>query len=252
MRGVNGNPVLNIDGARVTLTDMKSGGVFRILLGFGATIAVLGGASIGVLHVAAPELRLLPQIEVGYRHVVFGFLFMTLFVVAASLIDALARREPEEPAPGPAAAPAPAETAKPRSALEARCHEMRTYVDLEMWELAVEKANLILKEYPGTREAELVAKNINELRWKAEPKYVSQEEPLSADQEKQLREKGLAQMYQHVKTYMDLEMWELARQKAVAIMKNFPESPESIELMKVFDTIEKKARETVGAGELKG
>jgi len=75
---------------------------------------------------------------------------------------------------------------------------------------------------------------------------------LSADQEKQLRQKGLAQMYQHVKTYMDLEMWELARQKAVAMMKNFPESPEAIELMKIFDTIEKKARETVAAGEPKG
>jgi hypothetical protein len=37
-------------------------------------------------------------------------------------------------------------------------------------------------------------------------------------------------------------------------MKNFPESPESTELMKVFETIEKKARETVGAGapEVKG
>ena len=49
-------------------------------------------------------------------------------------------------------------------------------------------------------------------------------------------------MYNHVKTYMDLEMWELARQKAVSIMKSFPESPESVELMKIYETIEKKAR----------
>jgi hypothetical protein len=121
---------------------------------------------------------------------------------------------------------------------------MKTFIDLEMWELALEKANAILKDHPGTREAELVQKNLAELRWKAEPKFVSMKEPLSAVQEKELRDKGLAQMYQHVRTYMDLEMWELARQKAITILRNFPDAPESIELMKVFDTIEKKARET--------
>ena len=49
-------------------------------------------------------------------------------------------------------------------------------------------------------------------------------------------------MYNHVKTYMDLDMWELARQKAVSIMKSFPDSPEAIELMKIYETIEKKAK----------
>jgi hypothetical protein len=48
-----------------------------------------------------------------------------------------------------------------------------------------------------------------------------------------------------VKTYMDLDMWELARQKAVAIMKSFPDSPEANELMKIYDTIEKKAKAAV-------
>jgi len=124
---------------------------------------------------------------------------------------------------------------------------MKTYIDLEMWELAMEKATHIVDKYPGTKEADLVSRNLNELRWKAEPKFVAPHAPITADQEKQLREKGLAAMYNHVKTYMDLEMWELARQKAVAIMRNFPDAPESIELMKVFDTIERKARETVGA-----
>jgi hypothetical protein len=121
---------------------------------------------------------------------------------------------------------------------------MKTYVDLEMWELALEKANAVLKDFPGTREADLVGKNINEIRWKAEPKFLAQNQPLTGDQEKQLREKGLAQMYQHVKTYMELGMWELARQKAIAIMKNFPDSPESNELMKIFETIQKKAEES--------
>ena len=72
-------------------------------------------------------------------------------------------------------------------------------------------------------------------------------EPMTADQEKELREKGLAQMYQHVKTYVDLEMWELARQKALAIMKNFPDAPEAAELVKLYGEIDRKARETAGA-----
>jgi beta-galactosidase GanA len=124
---------------------------------------------------------------------------------------------------------------------------MKTYIDLEMWELALEKATSIVEQFPGTKEAELVSRNLNELRWKAEPKFVAPHAPITADQEKQLREKGLAAMYNHVKTYMDLEMWELARQKAVAIMKSFPDSPEATELMKVYENIEKKARESVTA-----
>jgi hypothetical protein len=120
---------------------------------------------------------------------------------------------------------------------------MKTFVDLEMWELALEKAGAIVKGFPGTREAEIVSRILGELRWKAEPKFLAQQAPLTADQEKDLREKGLAEMYRHVQTYMDLEMWELARQKAVAIMKSFPESSEAIQLMKIFDSIERKARE---------
>jgi hypothetical protein len=42
-------------------------------------------------------------------------------------------------------------------------------------------------------------------------------------------------------------MWELARQKALAIMKNFPDAPESAELMKLYGQIDRKARETAGA-----
>ena len=43
-------------------------------------------------------------------------------------------------------------------------------------------------------------------------------------------------------------MWELARQKAVTIMKNFPDAPETAELMKLYEMIEKKSRKAVGAG----
>jgi len=220
--------------------------VFEGVLCLGAALAIIGGAVIGILHFADPGTRLLPQIEAGYRHILFGFLFCTLFSVVAALLEALARGKGgtgEAPAP---AAPQPAAAAAPRAAapgLAALYHEMKTFVDLEMWELALEKANAIVKDYPGSREAEMVSKNLNEIRWKAEPKFVAQQAPLTPDQEKELRDKGLAEMFRHVQTYIDLEMWELARQKAITIMKGFPESAEAINLMKIYDTIEKKARE---------
>jgi hypothetical protein len=233
---------------------MKLHRVFQAILVVGALLAVVGGGAIGIVTIIDPQMEILPRLEKGYREIVFGFLFLTLFAVASSLLEALARAPKPAPAPEPVPAPAPAAPAavEPRidkpapSRLEALYHEMKTYIDLEMWELALEKATAIVQHHPGTKEAELVSKNMNELRWKAEPKFVAAHAPISADEEKQLREKGLAAMYNHVKTYMDLDMWELARQKAVAIMKSFPDSPEAIELMKIYETIEKKAKASMG------
>jgi len=230
---------------------MKLRGVFQGFLIAGALLAVVGGGAIGVVTMVDPRMELLPRIEQGYRHIVFGFAFLTLFAVASALIETLSRiGKPAQaseplPLPAPAAAPEAKPASAPASKLEALYHEMKTYIDLEMWELALEKATLIVQDHAGTKEADLVSRNLNELRWKAEPKYVAAHAPITADQEKQLREKGLAAMYNHVKTYMDLEMWELARQKAVAILKSFPDSAEAVELMKVYETIEKKARESV-------
>ena len=228
--------------------------VFQAFLMVGALLAVVGGAAIGIGTIIDPQMEILPRLERGYRHVVFGFLFLTLFAVASVLLDALARATKPAAAPAPESAPVPAPAAveaKPEtpaaSRLEGLYHEMKTYIDLEMWELALEKATAIVDNHAGTKEAELVSRNLNELRWKAEPKFVAAHAPITADQEKQLREKGLAAMYNHVKTYMDLEMWELARQKTLAILKSFPDSPEAAELMKVYETIEKKARESVTA-----
>jgi len=233
---------------------MKLHRVFQAILVVGALLAVVGGGAIGIVTIIDPQMEILPRLERGYREIVFGFLFLTLFAVASSLLEALARAPKPAPAPEPVPVPAPAApvVAEPRiekpapSRLEALYHEMKTYIDLEMWELALEKATAIVQHHPGTKEAELVSKNMNELRWKAEPKFVAAHAPISADEEKQLREKGLAAMYNHVKTYMDLDMWELARQKAVAIMKSFPDSPEAIELMKIYETIEKKAKASMG------
>lgn len=241
---------------------MKLRIAFQAALCVGSLLAIVGGAAIGVCTMIDPELAILRRLDQGYQHIIFGFVFLTLFAVASSVIDTLSRVGRPAPAPEPVAAPAPVTPAvavlppaPPKadpSRLEGVYHEMKTYIDLEMWELAVEKANVIVEKYPGTKEAELVSRNLNELRWKAEPKFVAAHAPITADQEKQLREKGLAAMYNHVKTYMDLDMWELARQKAVAIMKSFPDSPESVELMKIYETIEKKAKASVPAAPVAG
>lgn len=222
----------------------------------GALLAVIGGGAIGVCTYIDPNMEVLRRIEQGYQRIIFGFVFLTLFAVASSVIDTLGRVARPAPAPEPAPAPAPVVPAVPEPApakqvdparLVGLYHEMKTYIDLEMWELAMEKATLIVEQYPGTKEAELVSRNLNELRWKAEPKFVAAHghAPLGPTEEKRLREKGLAAMYNHVKTYMDLDMWELARQKAVAILKSFPDSPEAVELMKVYETIERKAKAAV-------
>lgn len=233
---------------------MKLHRIFQAFLIAGALLAVVGGGAIGIVTMIDPEMEILPRLQRGYREIVFGFLFLTVFAVASTLLEALSRigrpSAAPEPAPQPVPAPAPAAEVKIEkpspSRLQSLYHEMKTYIDLEMWELALEKATAIVQDHPGTKEAELVSRNMNELRWKAEPKFVAAHAPITADEEKQLREKGLAAMYNHVKTYMDLDMWELARQKAVAIMKSFPDSPEAIELMKIYETIEKKAKATVG------
>ncbi|HEX7900412.1 MAG TPA: hypothetical protein VF950_21770 [Planctomycetota bacterium] len=228
--------------------------VFQAALVVGASLSVIGGAAIAILHVLDPQADILLRLVGAYHHLVFGFGFLTLFALTSAAIDFLGARKPSEAAPprpvaievAPVVAKPPAPAPK-RSKLDALYHEMRTYVDLEMWELALEKATSVVNDFPGTREADLVSKNLGELRWKAEPKFVSMKEPMSADQEKELREKGLKAMVQHVKTYVDLEMWELARQKAQAIMKSFPDSAEAAEMLKLYAEVDRKARETAGA-----
>lgn len=225
--------------------------LFQGTLLLGAVLVVAGGVALGFLRLARPSAGILPGLEAGYRDLLLGLLSGMLLGVSVFVIEALERRSParEEPAPRPVltglrSAPHPA--AEPRApgpaALKSLFQAMKTYVDLEMWELALEKATAIVQGFSGTREAEVVSRLLNDIRWKAEPKFVSQQTPLTADQEKDLREKGLAEMHRHVLTYMDLDMWELARQKALAIIRNFPESPQAIDLMKIYDMIEKKAQ----------
>ena len=228
---------------------------FEGALALGAALAIIGGATLATLHLVNPSIHYIPRIEEAYRHLMFGFFFLTMFSVAAVLVGALGRATPPPPRKDPPAVPVmevptPAPVGKPappKSDLKKLYHEMKSYVELESWELAVEKANQIIHEHPGTDEAELVERNINELKWKAEPKFLSEGGKTTLEHERKLREKGLAQMLQHVRTYMDLEMWELARQKSLLVIKNFPDTPEAEELTRLFPTIEEKIRTTVHA-----
>ena len=94
---------------------MKLRGVFQGFLIAGALLAVVGGGAIGVVTMVDPQMELLPRIEQGYRHIVFGFAFLTLFAVASALIETLSRigkpAQASEPLPLPA--PAAASEAKP-------------------------------------------------------------------------------------------------------------------------------------------
>ena len=225
---------------------------FEGALALGAALAIIGGATLATLHLVNPSIPYIPRIEEGYRHLMFGFFFLTMFSVAAVLVGALGRATPPPPRKDPPAIPAteiPAaeEPVVPKTDLQKLYREMKTFVELETWELALAKADQILREHPGTREAERVESNINELRWKAEPKFISEGNLSTVDRERKLRQKGLAQMLQHVRTYVDLEMWDLARQKSLLVIKNFPDTPEAEELTRLFPKIEEKIRTAVPA-----
>ena len=121
--------------------------------------------------------------------------------------------------------------------------QLKTYIDLEMWELALDRAEHILRNYPETKEATAIRRNINDLRWKAEPKFVDRKQnTVSEAEERRLKEEGMSRFVQHIRTYMELEMWELAKQKASAFMKSFPESEAAKEVAKLWPQIESRGK----------
>jgi hypothetical protein len=215
-----------------------------VVIAAGAAVSLLGGVGLAALWAADPAAPIVRLAAGAYLAVVFGFLAMSAMAVAGAAVTVLLR-------PAGPTAPVPAKAAKPASAepdLKTAFEQMKTYVDLEMWELALDKAAYILRKFPGTNEAELVSKSLPELRWKAEPKYVGgSAASLSRGEERALQEKGLAEMLRHVRTYCDLDMWDLAKQKALAIIKSFPDSREAAELARMFPEIERRAAQKAAA-----
>lgn len=202
-----------------------------------ATFVVLaGGLSLAVLRAVDPDSPELGRFTPLYQQLLLAFVGSAILVIAYALLQPKPKEEPrvEEAAPPPPSA----------TDVETAFQQMRTFVDLEMWELAVDKANYILHQFPRSREAEAVQRTIHELQWKAEPKFLARSTTgVSEDEAKKLQEKGLATMLKHVQTYIELEMWELAKQKAIAILKHFPDSKESAEVLPLYQAIEKKLGE---------
>lgn len=222
------------------------------ILAAGALMALAGALAIAIIRAVDRGMAALAALENTYIALMAGFILFAILACAYAAVERAGRGAPEEPAPPPP--PEPEKKIEPALApadLSTTFKQMKTFIDLEMWELALEKANDVRKRFPESRESQIVARHMNDLKWKAEPKFVAQGHgSMTADQERTLQSKGLAAMLQHVKTYMELEMWELAREKAVTIMKNFPDSKEANELVPLFPAIEKKCatqRETVPA-----
>jgi len=211
----------------------------------GGFLAALAGAALAALHAVRPEDHWLPSVTTAAAILFGGFLVLGLLGTLAAVMRSL---NPIllQSAPTPAATAGPKTktgrySARDQAGLATLYQQVKTYIDLEMWELACEKANEVIRRFPDSEEASVLAKNLNELRWKAEPKFLSGNGgPPDSEDESRKVERGLRQMVEQVRTYMELEMWELARQKALAIMKNFPDAPQSDEIARLFPEIDRR------------
>jgi len=211
-----------------------------VLIGLSALVAFAAGGALATARFLAPDWGGWNHAVSAYHLLLAGFGILALCGASYGL---LSRTTPSVALPIPAR-PLPVQRPSVKSDASALFHQMRTYVDLEMWELALDKANGILSQFPGSREAEIVSRNINEIRWKAEPKFVTRSaEGVSAAEERKLQARGLEQMLKHVRTYMELEMWDLAKQKALAILQHFPDSDEATQATPLYQEIEKKLQE---------
>ena len=86
---------------------MKLRVTFQAALCVGALLAIVGGGAIGICTIIDPNMEILRRLDQGYQHIIFGFVFLTLFAVASALIDTLSRLGRPAAAPEPVPAPAP-------------------------------------------------------------------------------------------------------------------------------------------------
>ena len=236
-------------------------GTLTTLLLCGALLSVIGAGVIAVLLGFAMDPPWLSSLMEAWLAAMAGFFVLGLFGLFAAAIERLTLRPaapdtslPESPLPRQetekqpkAAAEKAGESKLPLADLT---RQVRTYIDLEMWELAHVTAREILSRFPSAPIAGTLSRNLNELRWKAEPKFVDQKSASGASPSASERNKvgeGLDQAVEQVKTYMELEMWELARQKTHSVMKHFPDTPQSDKLAKWYPEIDRGCREAAEA-----
>jgi len=215
-----------------------------VLFSLAGILAVAGGIALGILTLIDPDFKLLPHLERAWILMLAGFVFLSVFYVAARVGESAgAPVAAAQPAPEPGRAepgkPAPAAppTAMKGPDAATLLSQMRTYIGIEMWDLALDKANEIVAKFPQSAEADAVSRNINELRWKAEPKPP----PASAPPPESRSKDGARKMLQHVRTYMELEMWELARARAHEAARQEPESEEAAEAARLIVEIGRRA-----------
>src|SRR5580765_5593452 len=94
---------------------MKLRVAFQSALVAGSLLAIVGGGAIGVCTMIDPEMAILHRLQAGYQHIIFGFVFLTLFAGAPSLSDTLSRVG--RPAPEPERVKAPEPVAVPVAVL---------------------------------------------------------------------------------------------------------------------------------------
>lgn len=215
--------------------------VLMVTFAFGGLAALAGGVTLGVLTLADPHAADLERFQRAWILLMLGFTFLAVCTRAVLWLT---------PASGPA--PRPNRTSAPPTHIESQppskdpaveLQRMRTYVDLGAWDLALERANAIITLFPGSPEAETVLGQINEIRWKAEPKPAANDSSVIKVIRKQEPPKEeIRDQIRHIRTYMELEMWELAREKAQSIARRFPDSPEGGEARGLLEAIESQAR----------
>lgn len=213
-------------------------------MAFGAALSLAVGVAFGTILIVDPHAPYAEDLALASASVIAGLAGAGLFLLMFQ-----AFRRPEAPSTPPVAvAPPSAEVLAPapaRPGPDEEFRQMKTFIELEAWDLAYDKALDLLKRYPGTAYAESIEKNIHELRWKAEPKFADPASGPAVSSAKPDRE--AARMLRHLHTYMELEMWDLAAEKAEALVRAYPDAPEAARAAPILVKIRSQAAPSVPA-----
>lgn len=216
-----------------------SGAVAATVLWIGALLALGSGVGIACILLVDPLAPYLGRTIFASAAATAGFGLAGILLVLMRWSDTLTRRAPSysPPAPAPEPEPAPAaslpEPTRPAPTAADLATQLQTFCNLEMWDLALAKAEQIQRDFSGSPEAAAVAGQIAELRWKAEPKPTPPREPSPAEK-RAIEEGDVASLLRHLRTYVDLEMWELAHEKGAALIRAFPDSREAAEAAEIL------------------
>lgn len=157
-------------------------------------------------------------------------------IALGGLLTALDRR-----GDAPRNLPAPAAGGDP---LPSMLSAFQAYADLELWDLACERAREIVRYFPDRAEVGPVKRRMAEIQWKLETR------PASSGTARPGAQPGrpLPELFAAVKTYIDLEAWPLALDKAQEIIRHYPDSDEAQRLSRSIEVLKGKASGRRAAG----